>query len=523
MNATDADAQRFLDEHVGRIQPLARAANLASWEAATTGKDEAIHRSAEARTAVKKLYSDASDLSLVQAMLDSPEVTDPIIRRQLLLLKHSFTANQLSAEILEDFASREAELEGIFYNFRAELDGALLSNNELRERLDGQRDSARRRKVWEAAKQMGPLVAPRLLELVRRRNAAARDLGFENYYAMELELQEIDQGELDELLDGFRRASDGPFTAIRERLDEALASRYSVSPADLRPWHWDDFFAQEAPAFGELDLDPLFEGFDHEDFVRGYFAEVGLPVDDVLDRSDLYEREGKDQHAFCTDIDREGDIRILCNLRPNERWMGTLLHELGHAVYDKYLPASLPYLLRSPAHILSTEAVAMYFGRLTRDPKWLRAQLPSKPQVVDAEIDERQQLAMLVAARWMLVMVHFERELYRDPERPDLNDLWWTLVEEFQLVRRPDGRDEPDWATKIHLSLAPVYYHNYLLGELMASQITTAIRHRGGDEGAFLRNELFNRGATVTWSDLLRQATGAPLSSDAFVEQFVSA
>jgi hypothetical protein len=29
----------------------------------------------------------------------------------------------------------------------------------------------------------------------------------------------------------------------------------------------------------------------------------------------------------------------------------------------------------------------------------------------------------------------------------------------------PTGRDEPDWAAKIHLSgaPAPVYYHNYLL------------------------------------------------------------
>jgi peptidyl-dipeptidase A len=85
---------------------------------------------------------------------------------------------------------------------------------------------------------------------------------------------------------------------------------------------------------------------------------------------------------------------------------------------------------------------------------------------------------MLVSARWILVMVHFERELYRDPDRADLNTLWWDLVERMQFIRRPEGRDEPDWAAKIHFSTAPVYYHNYLLGELMASQLTTYLGAR---------------------------------------------
>ena len=51
--------------------------------------------------------------------------------------------------------------------------------------------------------------------------------------------------------------------------------------------------------------------------------------------SDLYARDGKSQHAFCIDIDREGDVRVLCNVEPSERWMETMLHEFGHAVYDR--------------------------------------------------------------------------------------------------------------------------------------------------------------------------------------------
>ena len=37
-------------------------------------------------------------------------------------------------------------------------------------------------------------------------------------------------------------------------------------------------------------------------------------------------------------------------------------------------------------------------------------------------------------------------------------------------LKKPEGRNMPDWATKIHVALYPCYYHNYLLGELLASQ-----------------------------------------------------
>src|SRR5262249_12396360 len=139
------------------------------------------------------------------------------------------------------------------------------------------------------------------------------------------------------------------FAAYKRELDSTLAARFGVSPAELSPWHYADPFFQEAPA-GSVDLDRHFEGRSLEDLARGFFASVGLPIDDLLPRADLYEKPGKSQHAFCISMDRGRDIRVLCNLRPNERWMGTLLHEFGHAVYDRHLDPALPWLLREHAH-----------------------------------------------------------------------------------------------------------------------------------------------------------------------------
>jgi peptidyl-dipeptidase A len=527
----EAQAREFVEVHTAALRELVLRAHTAYWESATTGDPSAAERYARADAEVKKLHSDPAAAARIRRWVSEERMADPLLRRQLVLLDLQFTGNQLPPETIEDLSKRAAELEQVFHTFRATLDGVAVSDNEIRDILREERDNGRRRAAWLASKQVAREVAEPLRELVRRRNAAARSLGFPDYYVMSLTLQEQDEEHLFRMLEQFREASEQPFRILRAGLDGALADRFGVLREELRPWHWEDPFAQQAPAVGEVDLDRYFTELDLVELATRYFATIGLPVEEILGRSDLWEREGKSQHAFCIDMDREGDVRVLCNLRGTEHWAMVLLHELGHAVYDKYIPAELPFLLRQPAHTLSTEAIAMLMGRLTRDPGWLA-------ETVGAELgeDERQDIArqlrsqMLVASRWILVMVFFERELYRDPDREDLNSLWWELVERMQLLRRPEGRDEPDWASKLHLSGAPVYYHNYLLGEWMTSHITAHLERELGDRalasgrpevGEFLKDRLFRYGASRDWNSVLVEGTGEGLNPGYFVRQFV--
>ena len=52
------------------------------------------------------------------------------------------------------------------------------------------------------------------------------------------------------------------------------------------------------------------------------------------------------------------------------------------------------------------------------------------------------------------VMLRFEIRIYGNPHQ-DLNRLWWDLVEKYQEVKRPEGRNMPDYATKIHIVTSP--------------------------------------------------------------------
>ena len=83
----------------------------------------------------------------------------------------------------------------------------------------------------------------------------------------------------------------------------------------------------------------------------------------------------------------------------------------------------------------------------------------------------------------------------------------------------PDGRDAPDWAAKIHLAAAPVYYQNYLYGELFASQLAATLESRAGGivdrpaAGELLVRDVFAPGASLRWDDLVTRATGEPLTA----------
>ena len=535
--ALDSERERrtALTELVGQvvaeIEPLHRRLNLAVWEANLTGDPAHERESARLEAELRSVLARPEPFARLTAIGAAGGVNDPLLERQRTLLEHAFRANQLPAETIARIVTLEKQLESRFNTFRATLDGERVADNAIRRVLRDVDDEARRRAAWEASKQIGAEVAGELRGLVRLRNEAARTLGFSDHYVMALELKdELEEAQLFAWLDEIEQGTRAPFVAYKRRLDARLCSRFALAPGQLRPWHYGDPFFQEAPA-PEVNLDPWFAGKSLEDLTRRFFAAIGFDLTDLLARADLYEKPGKCQHAFCLSVDRNADVRVLCNLRADEYWMGTMLHEFGHAVYDRAIDPTLPFLLREPAHVLTTEATAMLFGRLSKNAAWLTryAGMPAADAARAAAASRRAIVdQLLVQTRWTLVMAHFERALYRDPAQ-ELDALWWDLVERFQGVRRPEGRHAPDWAAKIHFSVAPVYYHNSLLGEVMASQLQRMLLGGGSDAwdhfvtnpevGRALATRLFAPGKSLPWPETVRRATGVELRPDAFLDE----
>lgn len=520
----------FIDDYTRQIEPLLRAYNEAYWQFTTRGDAQAQAEYARLNTQLRQLHADRDRFALLKSLSANP-TGDALLDRQAQLVRNSFQAQQMPPELIESIVALEAEVEADYNAFRAEFNGQRVSDNDLKRVLRESNDMEERRAAWEASKQIGAQVTDRILQLVTLRNQAARACGFANYYTMSLQLQELDEAQLFQLFDELERLTRPPFTAYKADLDRQLADRFRTPLDQLRPWHYADPFFQEVPARPDFNIDPYYADRDVVELTRAFYQTIGLPVDDVLARSDLYERPGKYQHAYCIDIDRQGDMRVICSVKPTEQWMGTLLHECGHAVYDKYNDPSLPFLLREPAHSLSTEAVAILMGSLSVDGPWLQHYLGlprDEVAKIDAQLRAHSRADKLIYTRWALTVCHFERELYRSPQQ-DLNQLWWNLVEKFQMVHRPDDRTAPDWAAKIHIACYPAYYQNYVLGSLTASQllayIHTHVLKGDGDRfitspqvGEYLREKYFKLGARFDWNGTLKAATGEELQPAYFAK-----
>jgi len=524
--------KHFISFYEEKIIPLYRGLTLASWNANISGTDNDWALSEQASLKYAKVHSDTAAFAELKALKESEEVKDSFLSRQLTLLYNIYLEGQVDTLLTAEKIKMETEISKKFSTFRAKYKGKELSDNQIEEILRESVVSADLKEAWEAHKMIGPVVAADIIRLVKQRNTIARKTGFSNYHEMSLKLSGQDPVEVTRLFDELDNLTRGTFAMLKKEIDTYYTKRYKTDVSGLRPWHYQNRFFQEAPEIFPVDFDRYYRDQDPARLAASFYDGIGLNVDEVLAKSDLYEKPGKNQHAFCTDIDRAGDVRTLCNIKPDSYWMNTILHELGHGVYSYYNDRSLPFVLRDAAHTFTTEAIANFFGRLATDPLWMRDMgLIDENESIKIGENSRKslRLQMIVFSRWAQVMYRFEKSMYENPDQ-DLNKLWWDMVEKYQMLTRPEERDMPDWASKIHIALYPCYYHNYLLGELLASQIESYVTRKvtGGKSfkgkkelGAWMKEKIFMPGARYYWNEMIEKATGEKLTAKYYAEQFV--
>jgi len=517
--------------------PLYKETNLAYWNASITGKDEDYKKSSDAEIAANKVLADVALFAAFKKIKESGQITDELKKRELNMIYNAMLTKQIDSIKMKQMVELGNQIEQKFSVFRAKVDGKKLSDNKIEEILSNSTDSKKLENAWLSVKKVGPVVADDIIKLVKLRNEVAKSLGFNNYHEMKLTLDDQDPKEVSALFDELDSLTSNKFAQLKSEMDNVLAKRLKIKKEDLMPWDYQNRFFQEAPKIYNVDLDSYFKGKDIVALTNNYYAGINMDISALISHSDLFEKPGKNQHAYCTDIDNEGDIRVLCNVKQNHNWMSTMLHEFGHASYDKYIDPSLPYTLREPAHTFTTEAIAMLMGRLASNAQWIQDMTKiddKEKQKIADESFKMLRLEQLVFSRWAQVMYRFEKGLYENPDQ-DLNKLWWDLVEKYQMLKRPADRNQPDWATKIHIATSPCYYHNYLLGELLASQLNNYIVTKiikGNDIknpsyvnnkeiGNYLIEKVFKPGRKYYWNDMIEKATGEKLTAKYYAKQFV--
>jgi carboxypeptidase Taq len=268
---------------------------------------------------------------------------------------------------------------------------------------------------------------------------------------------------------------------------------------------------------------------------------IGFP----FDRGRLDESE----HPFTEGV--PGDLRITTRFDPNDVFSGLLgaLHETGHAMYDLGLPQEWRDQPVGRDRGMALEEsqsllIEMTVCRSRPFVQYLKPLLEKHFGATGPEWDVDNIYSHLTRARRSLIrvdadevtyplhiMLRYELEkqlLSGELAVKDLRAAWNAGMEQ-RLGIRPSN-DSEGCLQDIHWAVGSFgYFPSYALGAMVAAQLNEGLRRdvpdldeqiaRGEFTGLFawLRTNVHSIGAKVTVHDLLKTATGKPLSAAAFI------
>jgi peptidyl-dipeptidase A len=373
-------------------------------------------------------------------------------------------------------------------------------------------------------------------------------MGYHSYFALQVADYGMTVDEMMKLLDDALATTKPLFDQLHCLAKYELAVRFKRPAPRLIPAHWiGNRWAQTWPGLVEAaNLDPLFKGAPADSIVHSaenFYLSMGFPKlpPNFWANSDLYPvppglPRKKNAHASAWDIDRQGDVRSLMSVEPNEEWFAAAHHELGHIYYFlSYDRPEIPYLLRDGANRAFHEAIGELAKLASEQTPYLISVgvMPENKKPDPTSWLLQSALDSIVFLPWSAgTMSHFEHDLYESELPPDAwQQRWWDDVARYQGVVAPSSRegDLCDACTKTHINDDPAQYYDYALATMIKFQLhdhictkilkqdVRACDYSGSKEvGDFLKG-ILSLGATRDWRAVIQEATGEPISPRAMM------
>jgi peptidyl-dipeptidase A len=553
VNPYQERADAFLKVVNAGYQALTYVSQEATWAASTNVKPlndaaaEAAGKALAAFNGNKVLILEARDL------LKHKDQLQEVTWRQLQwVLLNAAEGPMTNPALTQDRIAAETLQASLMNGFTWTMDGKPISANQIDEILSTSSDLAQRQKVWEASKENGVALKANLLKLRDLRNGCAKELGYSDYFALQVDKHGMTSQEMVDLHRAFLKELKPLYLQLHTWVKYEMAKKFKQPVPKTIPAHWiNNRWSQNWTGFVDgVDFDPYFKGWTKEQIVHtaeNFYVGLGFPKlpDTFWAKSDLYpvpagSDRKKNSHASCWHLDLDTDVRALMSVEPNMEWFSTTHHELGHGYYFiSYSNPAVPPLLRNSANPSFHEGIGELIALATRQIPYMKTVgvLPK-----DYKADAMKVLlndALEVAIPFMFwssgTMTEWEADFYGKGMPADkLNERWWKLVRDEQGVEPPSPRSEAycDAATKTHINDTPAYYYNYAMATVFKFQmhdyICKQILHQDvhnadysnrKDVGAFLKT-FMEKGATVDWKTLLKDTTGEELSTRAMADYF---
>lgn len=472
----------------------------------------------------ENVFTKEKDFELLRKLKNSELITDPALKRQLTVLYQSFIGPQVEASRYKNLRIAETKVWQSFSAIQVEEGNMKYTGAQLDSIRKYSTDTALLKRVYTAYRDKGKQIAGDIIRMVKTRNEFAREFGYTDYYQLALENKDQTPAMIKTLLDTIELKTRKPFFEAKLQVDRMLAKKYHIRKEELLSFHYNDERASYLPQRFSAKMDSLYSKQDPIELASGFFNGIGLPVQDVIDNSDLKTKKGKSTATNFFNVDFTNDLRMMASVQENNDGMRKMMHLCGHASHFKNISDTIPYLLKNPNSVI-VEGNGSFFENLTLNTLWLQREFDMD------SIRSREykllcmhfiQVDRIYRFRRLLVKSAFEREVYRNSDQ-NLGALWYQLEEKYMGIKPPQDPNTTDWATNTYMTSFSCTVHNFVLAELFAAQLrhylekniltgTNPVYQDNKKVGEFLVSLIYQYGDFITWDRLFEQATGEPLN-----------
>jgi carboxypeptidase Taq len=273
---------------------------------------------------------------------------------------------------------------------------------------------------------------------------------------------------------------------------------------------------------------------------------LGVSVMEALGFDFDHGRLDVSAHPFCGGT--PDDVRMTTRYR-EDTWQPAfhgIVHETGHGLYEQGLPKAFRDQPVGEARGMGVHESQSLFWEMqvARSPGFLGWVAPRVGDAFGAQTDVRALVGAAHVVRRGLIRVDADECTYPahvllrfELEQAlvsgalavdDLPEAWRDGMRRHVGVEPPDDRD--GCMQDVHWTDGAVgYFPSYTLGAMIAAQLADAMRRDLGDPSdlasrgdfapmlGWLRSRVHAQGSRLDTDTLVREATGAPLSADAFL------
>ena len=484
---TEEQIKRFLDDREAQLHQIRVAHGKLQFAQYESKRPQPGMAELEAKQAALQ-----RDPALAAACVQwQGRAADPLLARRVELWSQSIRRAQVDGDA--DILRLRRELANDLVAARYDIGGREVELGIVRDTLRKEPDAARRRLTWLSYGRLSRALDGRLRELIRLRNARAREAGFDGYLGLAL---------------GHAGLSRPQVESILQRLCEATDARFMDLLGGRPVAAWDVGYLLEGQAAPPADRFPRAQMLQR---LEDWSTRHGLDL-----RSSGISLHFIDipYNGLSMPIDPPHDVRMLLNPGDGHLYYKLLWHEYGHALHAAGNQQPGVVLRQEPP--IFNESMAESLAFFTLDPEWVRSYGADPAATLRAGLG-----AWLVWLRTRSAHALFEYRAYDNPDG-DLDQLYAEVEARF-LGCAEDAA--PRWAANGWFTSYPVYWQNYVLADVVAAQIHASMRAQlGRVEGnpeaiAFLRERFWAPGASVDWQEKLKRATGRPMGPEDLISR----